>query len=221
MRVVEATISDVDLLLLMIDASEPFGSGDRFVLDRVKESGRPACLLLNKIDRLEKKEDLLPLMELYRNEYPFQELIPLSALVGENLDLLVSELFKHLPDGPLYYPEGEITDQPERVLVAEIVREKLLLATKEEIPYATAVYTESFKEEGNLLRLNCVILVERGSQKPIIIGRRGELIKKIGTLARQEIERHFGKKVFLELFVKVREKWRDSEAILDQIGLER
>lgn len=218
MRAVEATLSDADLLLLMIDPNEPFGGGDRFVLDRIKESQKPAFLLLNKIDRLGDKKELLPRMELYAHEYQFVELIPLSALEGTNLDLVVSKLFEHLPEGPLYYPDGEITDQSERVLVAEIVREKLLSLTKDELPYVTAVYTESFQEEGTLLRLHCVILVERSSQKPIIIGHRGELIKKIGTMARQEIESLFGKKVYLELFVKVREKWRENEAILDSIG---
>ncbi|MCS6815899.1 MAG: GTPase Era [Blastocatellia bacterium] len=221
MSAVEAAIADVDLLLLMIDVTEPFGGGDRFVLEMVKRAEKPAFLLLNKIDRLADKRQLLPLIDLYRREYDFKEYIPLSALTGENVDLLLRRLFEHLPEGPLYYPEGEITDQPERLLVAEIVREKILMITRDEIPYVTAVYTESFKEEGNLLRIHCVILVERESQKPIIIGKGGERLKKIGTLARQEIEFLFGKKVFLELYVKVREKWRENDALLTQLGLER
>jgi GTP-binding protein Era len=221
MRAVEATTSDADVLMLMIDVSEPFGGGDRFVLDRVKASGKPTFLLLNKIDRLVDKKELLPRMDLYAGEYKFVELVPLSARKGTNLDLLVSSLFEHLPEGPLFYPDGEITDQSERVLVAEIVREKLLTVMKDELPYVTAVYTESFKEEGNLLRLHCVILVERRSQKPIIIGRRGEVIRQIGTLARKEIESLLGKKVYLGLFVKVREKWRENEAILDSIGFDK
>jgi len=220
MRAVEAAIADVDLLLLMTDVTEPFGSGDRFVLEMVKRAGKPAFLLLNKIDRLKDKRELLPRIDLYRHEYDFAEYIPLSALTGEGVDLLLQCLFEHLPEGPLYYPEGEITDQPERVLVAEIVREKLLMVTRDEIPYVTAVYTESFKEEENRLRIHCVILVERESQKPIIIGKGGERLKTIGTLAREEIEFLLGKKVFLELYVKVREKWRENDALLTQLGLE-
>ncbi|GBC82483.1 GTPase Era [bacterium HR10] len=221
MRAVEAAIADVDLLLLMTDVTESFGSGDRFVLEMVKRAGKPTFLLLNKIDRLKDKRQLLPLIDRYRREYDFVEYLPISALTGEGVDLLLQSLFEHLPEGPLYYPEGEITDQPERVLVAEIVREKLLMVTREEIPYVTAVYTESFKEENGLLRIHCVILVERESQKPIIIGKGGERLKRIGTLAREEIEFLFGKKVFLELYVKVREKWRENDALLTQLGLER
>jgi GTP-binding protein Era len=221
MRAVEAAIADVDLLLLMSDVTEPFGSGDRFVLERVKRAAKPAFLLLNKIDRLKDKRQLLPLIDLYRREYDFAEYIPISALTGENVDLLLRRLFEHLPEGPLYYPEGEITDQPERVLVAEIVREKILMVTRDEIPYVTAVYTESFAEDDDLLRIHCVILVERESQKPILIGKGGERLKKIGTLAREEIEFLFGKKVFLQLHVKVREKWRENDALLTHLGLER
>jgi GTP-binding protein Era len=220
MRAVEAAIADVDVLLLMTDVTEPFGGGDRFVLEMVKRSGKPAVLLLNKIDRLKDKRELLPRIDLYRREYDFAEYIPLSALTGEGVDLLLRCLFELLPEGPLYYPEGEITDQPERVLVAEIVREKLLMVTRDEIPYVTAVYTESFKEEENRLRIHCVILVERESQKPIIIGKGGERLKTIGTLAREEIEVLLGKKVFLELYVKVREKWRENDVLLTQLGLE-
>ncbi len=221
MRAVEAAIADVDLLLLMTDVTESFGSGDRFVLEMVKRAGKPTFLLLNKIDRLKDKRQLLPLIDRYRREYDFVDYLPISALTGEGVDLLLQCLFEHLPEGPLYYSEGEITDQPERVLVAEIVREKLLMVTREEIPYVTAVYTESFKEENGLLRIHCVILVERESQKPIIIGKGGERLKRIGTLAREEIEFLFGKKVFLELYVKVREKWRENDALLTQLGLER
>lgn len=221
MRAVSRAVEDVDLVLLLVDACESFGSGDRFVLDLVKRAAKPTFLLLNKIDRLADKRTLLPLIDLYRREYDFAEVIPISALTGENLSLVVEKIFEYLPEGPLYYPEGEITDQPERVIVAEIIREKLLMVIHDELPYVTAVVTEQFHDEGSLLRIHAVILVERESQKPIIIGKGGERLKKIGTLAREEIEFLFGKKVFLQLYVKVRERWRDSEAVLDQIGLER
>jgi len=221
MRSVSRAIEDVDLILLLVDACQSFGSGDRFVLDLVREAAKPTFLLLNKIDRLTDKRPLLPLIAHYRQEYDFAEVIPLSALTGENVSLLVEKIFDHLPEGPFYYPEGEITDQPERVIVAEIVREKLLQVTRDEIPYVTAVVTERYHDEGSLLSIHCIIFVERESQKPIIIGKGGERLKKIGTLAREEIEFLFGKKVFLQLYVKVRERWRENEALLDHVGLER
>ncbi len=219
MRAVREAISDVDVLLLIIDVLEPFGRGDEFTLELIKPTEKPALLFLNKIDKLKNKAQLLPLMDRYHREYPFRELIPGSALTGENVELLVEKLFDALPPGPLYYPESEVTDQPERVLAAEIVREKLLMVTRDEIPYETAVYTERFQDEGELLRIYCTILVERDGQKGIIIGRGGQRLKQIGSLAREELEFLFGKKIYLELHVKVRKHWRENPQILDQLGI--
>jgi GTP-binding protein Era len=219
MRAVQAAISDVDQLLLIVDAAEPFGKGDQFTLELIKPTRKPAVLFLNKIDELKDRSTLLPLMDRYQHEYPFKEIIPGSALTGENTDLLTAKLFESLPPGPMYYPETEITDQPERVLAAEVVREKLLLETREEIPYETAVYTDRFLEEEGLLRIYCTILVERESQKGVIIDRGGQRLKRIGTLARQELELFFGKKVYLELFVKVHRHWRENPHLLDELGI--
>jgi GTP-binding protein Era len=220
MHTVRETISDVDLLLLIVDVTEPFGKGDQFTLDLIKPTQKPALLLLNKVDALKDRTALLPLIARYHGEYPFREIIPGSALTGENIDVLTEKLFEFLSPGPLYYPETEMTDQPERVLAAEVVREKLLMEMRDEIPYETAVYTERFLDEGGLLRIHCTILVERESQKGVIIGRGGQQLKKIGTLARQELESLFGKKVYLELFIRVKKHWREDAHILDQLGIQ-
>jgi GTP-binding protein Era len=220
MRAVRSAMSDVDLLLLLVDATAPFGKGDQFTLDLLRECQTPAMLWLNKIDEVKSKAELLPLIERYSREYEFKEIIPGSALTGENVDLLVEKLFAHLARGPMFYPETEITDQPERVLAAEIVREKLLMLTREEIPYETAVVTERFLDEEKLLRIHCVILVERESQKGIVIGQGGQRLKQIGTLAREELEVLFGRKIYLNLFVKVRGHWREDARLLDELGIE-
>ncbi|MCS6804422.1 MAG: GTPase Era [Acidobacteriota bacterium] len=219
MRAVQTVSSDADVLLLLVDATVPFGKGDQFVLDWIKTIQKPAVLWLNKIDKLKDRASLLPLIERYRNEVSFADFIPGSALTSENVELLISRLFELLPPGPLYYAETDITDQPERTLAAEIVREKLLQVVHDEIPYETAVYTEQFSEEPTLTRIHCTILVERDSQKAIIIGRGGQQLKRIGTLARQELEFLLGRKVFLQLYVKVRRHWREDSAMLDQLGI--
>lgn len=220
MRAVQAALSDVDLLLLMVDVTAPFGKGDQFTLELIKPTHKPALLWLNKIDALKDRSPLLPLMDQYHRQYSFQELIPGSALTGESVDRLTEKLFEALPVGPIYYPETDITDQPERVLAAEVVREKLLMVTRDEIPYETAVYTERFLDDAALLRIHCTILVERESQKGVVIGRGGQQLKKIGTLAREELEVLFGKKVYLELFVKVQRHWRDDARLLDELGIQ-
>jgi GTP-binding protein Era len=209
------------LLVLLVDATEPFGKGDQFTLEMIKQTQTPALLWFNKVDALKNKAELFPLIECYSSQHNFKEIIPGSALTGEQTDVLIEKIFEYLPSGPMYYPETEITDQPERVLAAEIVREKLLMVTREEIPYETAVYTERFLDEGGLLRIHCVILVERESQKGIIIGRGGQRLKQMGTLAREELEFLFGKKIYLDLFVKVRQHWREDPHLLDQLGIER
>jgi GTP-binding protein Era len=222
MAAVHDAVMSVDLLVLMRDASVSTGNGDRFVLDLVKNASKPAVLVLNKIDKIKNKNEILPLIEFYAQEFNFEEIIPVSALKGEAIDALLAQIVKHLPEGEPIFSADELTDQPMRVLVAEMVREKILATTGEEIPYVTAVVTEKFDEsEPGLLRIYCAIYVERPSQKKIIIGRQGARIRDIGTKARIEIENFTGKRVYLQLFVKVVEDWRNREATLDELGLEK
>jgi len=220
MAAVHDAILSVDLLVLMRDASVSTGNGDRFVLDLVKDSGKPAILVLNKIDKVKEKNTLLPLIDFYSKEYDFAEIVPVSALKGDAIDNLLQQIVKHLPEGEPIFAEDELTDQPIRVLVAEMVREKILETTGEEIPYVTAVVTERYDEtDPDRTQIFCAIYVERDSQKGIIIGKGGVKLKKIGTEARVDIETLLGKKVFLQLFVKVVEGWRNKERDLDEIGV--
>ena len=220
MAAVHDALEGVDLVCLIRDASAPTGNGDRFVLDLVKESQKPALLLLNKTDRLADKSKLLPLIEWYSREYDWRAVLPLSALTGDMVDVLLKVIVKHLPVGEPIFEEDELTDQPLRVLVAEIVREKILHTTGEEIPYVTAVVTEKFEEvREDFTRIHCAIFVERPSQKKIIIGHGAERLKEVGTLARRDIERLLGHRCHLELFVKVEAGWRDREGVLDSLGI--
>jgi GTP-binding protein Era len=220
MASVQDALLGVDLVCLLRDASASTGQGDRFVLDLIKRSAKPALLLLNKIDKLEQKSALLPLMEWYSNEYDWREIVPISALKNDMTDVFLESCLRHLPEGEPIFSEDELTDQTLRVLVSEIVREKLLQTTGDEIPYVTAVVTERFEEEReDFTRINCVIVVERTSQKKIVIGKGASRIKDIGIRARQEIEHLLGHRVHLELFVKVEEDWRNKEALLDEMGL--
>ncbi len=220
MATVQDVLLGVDLLCLIRDASVSTGRGDRFVLDLIKGAGKPSLLLLNKIDKLEDKTKLLPLMDWYRQEYEWKEIIPISALKDQMTDVLVESCLRNLPEGEPIFDEDELTDQSLRVLVSEIVREKLLHATGDEIPYVTAVVTERFEEvREDFTRINCVIVVERASQKKIVIGKGAARLKDIGTRARHEIEHLLGHRVHLELFVKVEEDWRNRDALLDEMGL--
>ncbi len=220
MSSVQEALMGVDLVCLIRDASASTGNGDRFVLDLVKRSEKPALLLLNKIDKLEDKSALLPLIDWYRNEYDWREVIPISALKDEMTDVLVESSLRHLPEGEPIFSEDELTDQSMRVLAAEIVREKVLRVTGDEIPYVTAVVTERFEEiREDFARIFCVIVVERSSQKKIIIGKGASRLKDIGIRARKEIEELLGHRVHLELFVKVEEDWRNREQLLDEYGL--
>lgn len=221
MAAVHEALEGVNLVCLIRDASVSTGNGDRFVLDLVRESGKPALLLLNKTDRLADKSKLLPLMEWYGQEHDWRAVVPLSALKGDMVDVLLKEIIEHLPEGESIFDEDELTDQPLRALVSEIVREKILRSTGDEIPYVTAVVTEKFEEEReDFTRIHCAIFVERNSQKRIIIGKGAERLKEIGTEARQDIERLLGHRCHLELFVKVEEGWRDKERLLDDLGIE-
>jgi len=220
MASVQEALLGVDLVCLIRDASASTGNGDRFVLDLIKRSEKPALLLLNKIDKLEERSALLPLIDWYRNEHEWREIIPISALKDEMTDVLVESALKHLPEGEPIFSEDELTDQSLRVLVSEIVREKVLHATGDEIPYVTAVVTERYEEvREDFTRIYCVIVVERGSQKKIIIGKGASRLKDIGIRARKDIEALVGHRVHLELFVKVEEDWRNKDQLLDEYGL--
>ena len=220
MSAVHDAILSVDLLVLMRDASVSTGNGDKFVFDLVKQSGKKVLLVLNKIDKIKEKAELLPLIEYYSKEFDFAEIIPISALKGEAVDNLLSQIVKHLPESEAIFDEDELTDQSMRTLVSEMVREQILRTTGDEIPYVTAVVTEKYDETDPMVtRIHCAIFVERSSQKGIIIGKGGIKLKKIGTEARVDIEKLLNKKVFLQLFVKVVEDWRNRPQDLDEIGI--
>jgi GTPase len=221
------TIREVDVLGLVVDASERRGKGDAFVIELVKGATAPVFLILNKIDLI-KKSRLLPLMDEYSKLAQFAEIVPVSAATGDNVDRLERVIIDRLPEGERLYPDDYLTDQPERFFAAEIVREKLLQFTHAELPFSSAVMIDRFEEaaEGaspsaSILRLYCTIVVDRDSQKPIVIGKGGDMIKRIGTAAREELERFFGTRVFLDLHVRVKAEWRDDERLLGQIGLGR
>jgi len=220
MAAVQDALMGVDLVCLIRDASVSTGNGDRFVLDLVKRSEKPSLLLLNKIDKLEEKSALLPLIDWYSKEHDWREIVPISALKDEQTEVLVDSCLRHLPEAEPIFAEDELTDQTLRVLVSEIVREKLLRMTGDELPYVTAVVTERFEEvREDFARIYCVIVVERDSQKKIVIGKGASRLKEIGTRARKEIEALVGHRVHLELFVKVEEDWRNKEQLLDEYGL--
>ena len=222
MAAVHDALLSLDVVCLIRDASVSTGNGDRFVLDLVKQSDKPALLLLNKTDKLKEKSKLLPLIEWYQQQHEWTAIVPISALKGDQLDALIGEIINHLPEGEPIFSEDELTDQPMRVLAAEIVREKILETTGEEIPYVTAVVTERWEEvRADFTRIYCTVFVERDSQKKIIIGHGAQRLKQIGMRARKEIEKLVGHRVHLELFVKVEEDWRERGHLLDEMGLSR
>jgi GTPase len=216
MQEVHDALEGRDLILLLVDATQKFGTGDQFVLDLIKRSGGSVFLLLNKVDLLH-KERLLPLIAEYSKLHDFAEIIPISAQTGHGLDVLLDKVIARLPQGPKYFPADQITDQPERFLTAEIIREKVLNATGQEVPYATAVVVERFEEGPRLTKISAAIFCEREGQKAILIGKGGEMLKKIGTSARLELEKRLGTKVFLELFVKIVADWRSSKRFIDDL----
>ena len=215
------TIQEADVLYVMVEATEPPGPGDRFVIEQIREAlakdSGPVFLLINKAD-LVNKSRLLPLIETYSKVFEWSEVVPLSAKTGLNVDRLLELTVKLLPEGDAMYGEDVITDQTMRTLAAEIIREKILQKTRQELPYVVAVEIDSFVEEGKLARIAATVLVEKDSQKAIIIGKNGEQLKAVGTYARIDMERLFGMKVFLELWVKVREAWREDEQTLTELG---
>lgn len=220
MSAVHDAILSVDLVVLMRDASVSTGNGDRFVLDLIKAAAKPAVLVLNKIDKVKDKGKLLPLIEFYSLEFDFAEIIPVSALKGQAVSELLDNIIKHLPEGEPLFNEDELTDQPLRNIVAEMVREKILRTTGEELPYVTAVITERWDEsDPEQLKIFCAIYVERVSQKAIVIGKGASKLKQIGIDARRDIETLLGRHVHLQLFVKVVDDWRNKERELDEMGI--
>lgn len=206
-----------DLLLFVADATSTPASEDRKALDLVKTAGTPVFLILNKVDRVSPKTLLIERIEQYRTLHDFVEYIPISALKRDGLDDLTKTIVKYLPSAPPMFPPDYLTDQPERFLAAEMIREKILRSTHQEVPHSVAVVVEEWTQEERRLRINATIYVERDGHKRIIIGKGGEMLKRIGTAARLDIEEMIGQKVFLELFVKVREKWREDPRFLDEI----
>jgi GTPase len=214
---VREALEGCDLVLVIMDVTHKLDPRDQFALDLVRQPATKAFLILNKIDLIGEKSKLLPMIEEYRKLYNFEEVVPTSALKKRGLDTLLDLIVRILPAGPAYFPEDQVTDQPVRFMAAEIIREQVLLHTKEEIPYATTVIVEAFDESSKLTRIAATIYCEREGQKAILIGRGGQMLKKIGTAARVQIERMLATRVFLELFVKVQPAWRDSRAFVEQL----
>jgi GTP-binding protein Era len=212
---------EVDVLALVVDAAAKPGPGDQFMLDTMNDVETPVILVLNKVDLIAKQK-LLPLIDHYRKARPFAEIVPVSAVDGTSVDVLERLFLQYLPEGEPLYPPDYVTDQPERFFASEIVREQVLQLTHDELPFSTAVVVDKFEEPTaaqKVVSLYCTILVDRESQKPIVVGKGGAMIKKIGTAARQELEQYFGARVFLDLHVKVRSEWRDDARTLDEMGL--
>ncbi|MEW6740867.1 MAG: GTPase Era [Nitrospirota bacterium] len=211
------SVKEVDVILFMVEPEEP-GSGDKFIIDILKDMGKPVFLLINKVDTV-KKPLVLPVIEAYSKLYPFKEIIPISALAGDGIDALIKTIVDYLPEGPKYYPDDILTDQLERFMVSEIIREKIIQQTEDEIPYSVAIEINQWSErEDGVVFIQANIYVEREGQKGIIIGKGGARLKTIGTNARLEIEKLLGTKVFLELWVKIKKDWRSSERILKELG---
>ncbi|MCM3716862.1 GTPase Era [Fictibacillus phosphorivorans] len=218
-RTAQQTLNEVDLILFVINAEEGYGRGDQFIIDRLQNVKNPVFLVVNKIDKVH-PDELLPLIDMYRNKLDVAEVVPISALKGNNVDTLLNQIVSYLEEGPQYYPEDQVTDHPERFITAELIREKVLHLTREEIPHSVAVVIEEMKvrEEKNVVFVNATIIVERASQKGIVIGKQGKMLKEIGKRARVDIETLLGSKVFLELYVKVQNDWRNRQKQLAEFG---
>jgi GTP-binding protein Era len=221
MSEIRAALEGCQLILLIADAKRKWDPDDAHVLDLVKKSGTPVFLLLNKIDLLADKRNLLPLITQFQPLHDFQEIIPISALKKTGLDELLECVVKALPNGPRYFPEDQITDQPVRFMAAELIREHVLMQTHEEVPHAVSVLIEQFEESPRLVRIAAAIYCERAGQKAILLGKGGQMLKKIGTAARLDIEKMVGTKVFLELFIKVQAGWRDSRQFVEELDWRR
>ena len=216
-NIAERSLNEVDVVLWLVEPSTFIGAGERHIIDQLKKVKTPVILVINKVDMV-KKEDLLPAIDLYRKEYDFAEIVPVSARSGDNTDELVKVILNYLPYGPQFYDEETVTDQPERQIVAEIIREKALHSLNEEIPHGIAVAIDRMKMERKVMHIDATIICERDSHKGIIIGKQGAMLKKIGSTARYEIERLLDCKVNLKLWVKVQKNWRDSDYLMKNFG---
>ena len=219
---VREALEGCDVVLLIMDATRKLDQRDEFAIQMLKHSPTKVCLILNKVDLLRGgKAKLLPLIEEYKKLHPFHDIIPISALKRDGLDILLKQVTAALPAGPPYFPPDHVTDQPARFMAAEIVRERVLVETEEELPYATTVIVESFEEGARLTRISATIYCEREGQKGILIGKKGQMLKRIGTSARLQLERMMGMKVFLELYVKVQVNWRESRGFVEELDWRR
>ena len=221
MSEVREALEGCELILMIVDAKKKWDREDSFVLDLAKKAGTPVFLLLNKIDLLADKSKLLPLIAQFQTLHDFKEIVPISALKRKGLDELLSCVVKALPNGPRYFPEDQITDQPVRFMAAELIREHVLMQTHEEVPHAVSVMVEQYEEGKTLTRIAATIFCDRNSQKSILVGKGGQMLKKIGTHARLDIEKLVGTKVFLELFVKVQPGWRESRQFVEDLDWRR
>ncbi|WP_214480304.1 GTPase Era [Bacillus sp. SM2101] len=219
MKVAQDTLREVDIVLFMVNAVEGIGRGDEYIIERLQAVNTPVFLVVNKIDEIH-PDDLLPLIKQYETKYAFKEIVPISALQGSNVETLLDQIKKYLPEGPQYYPEDQVTDHPERFIIAELIREKALHLTREEIPHSIAVVIDGIKrrENNNAIYISATIIVERSSQKGIVIGKQGKMLKEIGKRARHDIETLLGTKVFLELWVKVQKDWRNKLTHIRDFG---
>ncbi|AJY76329.1 GTPase Era [Paenibacillus beijingensis] len=218
MKAADTALGEVDAVLFLADVSEGLGGGDRYIMERLKAAKTPVFLVLNKIDKVQ-PEELLPIIGQYKDFLDFAEVVPISALQGSNVETLLQQITRYLPEGPQYYPADQITDHPEQFVCAEMIREKILQLTREEVPHSIAVAIEDMRVQDNgVVYIGAVIYVERDSQKGIVIGKQGSLLKEVGKLARRDIETLLGSKTFLELWVKVKKDWRNQERILKDLG---
>lgn len=219
LKAAEGTLKEVDAIFFVIDATEKFGGGERYILERLSATPKPVILVVNKVDLIE-REKILPIIAEYSSRRDFAAVVPISATTGTNIDALLDEAKKFLPEGVQYYPADMVTDQPERLIIAELIREKILHATQDEVPHSIAVDLEELTERDNgTIFIRATIYVERDSQKGILIGKRGAMLKQVGAAARPEIEMLLGAKIFLDLWVKVKRDWRNSVGALQSFGL--
>ncbi|MGN1400760.1 MAG: GTPase Era [Bacillus sp. (in: firmicutes)] len=219
MKTATNTLKEVDVILFMVNAAEGYGRGDEFIIEKLQNVHTPVFLVINKIDEVH-PDELLPLIEQYKEKMDFKAIVPISALRGNNVDTLLAQLKEELPEGPQYYPADQVTDHPERFIISELIREKALHLTREEVPHSIAVVIDSIKkkEDKDMIHVMATIIVERSSQKGIIIGKQGSMMKEIGQRARKDIELLLGSKVYLELWVKVQKDWRNKASILKDYG---